>query len=387
MTRIRPREGKRPVTAGRQMHALIARLFPIGRSLTGNGVRETLRILRDVIPLEVPEIRTGTRVFDWTVPKEWNVRAAFIRDSRGRKVVDFADNNLHLVGYSIPFNGRLPLSELKRHLHSLPGQPDVIPYVTSYFEPRWGFCIPHRTLERLRNGIYEVVVDTKLKQGSLTYADLVIPGTSDREVLISTYICHPSMANNELSGPAVAAYLARHVLGTKSRRLTYRFVFAPETLGALVYLKRHLAHLKRKVVAGYVLTSTGDRGGMSYLTSRAGDSLADRAALHVLQRRGRGYKIFDFRHRGSQERQFGPAGVDLPVGCLMRSRPADYVEYHTSADNLDFVTPAALPLQKWHMWRSVDRYGAGAGRVYYAAVSGRLNFLSVSMATFLTHLG
>lgn len=332
----------RPSATGAAMHALIARLFPLNRSLTGHGVRETLRVLRESIPLEVHEVPSGTPAFDWTVPDEWNVRDAWVKDPKGRVIIDFKKSNLHLLGYSAPFRGKLPLAELKKHLYTLPKYPAVTPYVTSYYERRWGFCLPHRELKKLKNGTYEAFIDADLAPGSMTYADLVIPGRSDEEILISTYVCHPSMANNELSGPAVATFLAKRLLEGPARRYTYRFVFAPETIGAIVYLSRHLGHLKAKTVAGFVLTSIGDSGALTYLSSRTGDRLNDRAARHALKTSGVKHAFMDFRVRGSQERQYCPAGGDLPVGCLMRTRPGDHPEYHTSADDLDFVKPAKL---------------------------------------------
>lgn len=328
--------------AGAAMHALITRLFPLNRSLTGEGVRETLRVLSEHLPLIVHEVPSGTPAFDWTVPDEWNVRDAYVKDPKGRKVIDFKKSNLHLLGYSVPFRGKLPLAELKTHLYTLPKYPKVTPYVTSYYEKRWGFCLPHADLKKLKNGTYDVVIDADLKPGSMTYADMVIPGKTDEEMLISTYVCHPSMANNELSGPAVVTFLAKKLLEGPKRRYTYRFVFAPETIGAIVYISRHLAHLQAKTVAGYVLTSIGDSGALTYLSSRTGDRLNDRAARHVLKTAGIKHAFMDFRVRGSQERQYCPAGVDLPVGCLMRTRPGDHAEYHTSADNLSFVKPAKL---------------------------------------------
>ncbi len=326
------------------MHELMARLFPLCRSITGDGTRETLRLLRELIPLEIHEVPSGTKAFDWTVPDEWNVRDAYVKDASGRRVIDFQKHNLHLMGYSVPFRGTLSLAELKEHLYTAPAHPDVIPYVTSYYKPRWGFCLPHREMKKLKPGRYEVVVDTTLAPGSLTYADLLVPGRSKREVLVSTYVCHPSMANNELSGPMVAAFLARHLLDAGTPELSYRFVFGVETIGSLVYLSRHLEELRKNVVAGYVVTCIGAPAGrFAYVASRQGGTAADRAMADALKASGRPFKLMDYRLRGSDERQYGAPGIDLPVGCLMRGRPPeDWPEYHTSADDLSFVTPAAL---------------------------------------------
>ena len=327
----------------KKMDSLITRLFPICRSITGAGVRKTLRIIGNEIPLTIYEVSSGTDVFDWTIPDEWNIKDAYVKDEKGERVIDFRSSNIHVVGYSIPFEGKLPLDELKDHLHTLPDQPNLIPYVTSYYEKRWGFCLSHNEYVKLIDGLYEVKIDATLEPGSLTYADLVIDGESDKEVLISTYICHPSMANNELSGPVVATYLATHLIGLKNRPYyTYRFVFVPETIGAVTYISKHLEHLKKKVVAGYVVTCVGDPGSFSYLQTRQENTLVDRVTLHVLKYSGQKYKVYPFIDRRSDERQYNAPGVALPVGSLMRTKYASYPEYHTSSDDLNFVTPEAL---------------------------------------------
>ena len=332
------------LTVGREIHALAQRLWPINRSLTGDGVRETLAIIQELLPnLVVSEVASGTQVFDWTVPREWSVTQAHILTPDGRKICDFAENNLHLVGYSVPVRTKLQLDELQHHLFSDPQQPDAIPYVTSYYAERWGFCLAHRERERLTDGTYEVVVDTKLFDGSLTYAELIIPGRTEKEVFLSTYICHPSMANNELSGPTVTTYLARWLLEQGKLEYTYRIVFIPETLGAIVYLSRHLNVMKHRVIAGFNVSCIGDDRAYSYLPTRMGDTLSDNVAKHILKWTDNAYKAYSWRDRGSDERQYCAPGVDLPVASIMRSKYAEYPEYHTSLDNLtDVVTPEGL---------------------------------------------
>jgi aminopeptidase-like protein len=326
------------------MHALMTRLFPLCRSITGDGTRQTLRLLKEVVPLRMKEVPSGTKAFDWTVPKEWNVRDAYVRDSSGRRVIDFKKSNLHLLNYSVPFRGRLTLEQLKPHLYTLPEFPNRIPYVASYYKERWGFCLTHKDFKKLKKRKYEVVVDTTLKRGSLTYADLLIPGKSKREILITTYVCHPSMANNELSGPVVSAFLARHILNSGKPELSYRFVFAPETIGSLVYLSRHLKELRKNVLAGYVVSCVGaPAGGFAYIQTRNGGTLADRAMIRAIKASGQRLALHDYLRRCSDERQYCAPGIDLPVGCLMRGLVPDaWDEYHTSADDLKFVTPRAL---------------------------------------------
>jgi aminopeptidase-like protein len=323
------------------MYELLKRLFPICRSLTGDGVRKTLRILSEEIPLTINEVPTGTKAFDWEIPKEWNIKGAYIEDEQGERIIDFKDSNLHVMGYSISVDKVVPLEELQQHLYSLEDLPDAIPYITSYYRENWGFCIEHKKRKKLKKGNYHVVIDSSLKNGSLTYGECIIPGKSKKEVFLSTYICHPSMANNELSGPVVITTLAKW-LASEPREYTYRIIYVPETIGAITYLSRNLSEMKRNIIAGFNVTCVGDDGPYSYLPSRNGQTYADKVVLNTLRNRHPDFLSYSFLDRGSDERQYCSPGVDLPVVTIMRSKYGTYPEYHTSHDNLEFVSAAGL---------------------------------------------
>lgn len=327
---------------GNEMYKLITKLFPICRSITGDGVRQSLRILAERIPIEIKEIPTGTKVFDWSVPKEWNIREAYIEDRNGNRIIDFKNSNLHVVGYSVPVDKWIKIEELQNHLYSLPDQPDAIPYVTSYYQERWGFCVSHNERLKLTDDEYHVRIDSDLKNGFLTYAECILPGDSKKEVFISTYICHPSMANNELSGPVVATFIIKWLLSLESRKYTYRFIFIPETIGSITYLCSKYKHLKENVLAGFNISCMGDDKDYSFISSRYEDTLADKVALNILCTIYKNYTKYSFLERGSDERQYCSPGIDLPLVTLCRSKFGTFSEYHTSLDNLDYVTETGL---------------------------------------------
>jgi aminopeptidase-like protein len=325
---------------GAGLHSFARELFPICRSITGDGVRQTLAKIGERIPLTISEVPTGTGVFDWSVPREWNIRDAYIRTLQGDRVVDFQRNNLHVVSYSSPVSTILPLSKLRSHLHTLPDHPDWIPYRTSYYKEDWGFCLSHKQMLALEETDYEVCVDASLESGSLTYGECLLPGQSTEEVLISCHVCHPSLANDNLSGLTVATAMAESLLGRKLR-YSYRFLFIPGTIGAITWLARNNTVTKR-IRHGLVLTCVGDAGGFHYKKSRRGNSEIDRAFEHVLRHSGEPAEILEFSPYGYDERQYCSPGFNLPVGCLMRSTWGTFPEYHTSADNLDFIHPGQL---------------------------------------------
>jgi aminopeptidase-like protein len=330
------------------MQALVERLYPLCRSITGDGVRQTLEILRERIPLEIREVPTGTQVLDWTVPREWNIRDAYIKDPSGRRVVDFQELNLHVVGYSVPVAATMTLEELRPHLHTLPGQPALVPYRTSYYAETWGFCLSQDTLDSMGPGPYEVRIDSTLADGSLTYGEYVVPGRSRDEVLISCHTCHPSLANDNLAGIAVAVELARRL---RDPHFTYRFVFAPGTIGAITWLARNRDRVDR-IKHGVTLACAGDRGSLHYKRSRRGEAPIDRAFAHVLK--DKPHTILNFSPYGYDERQYCSPGFNLPVGSLTRTPYAGYPEYHTSADDPGFVSPEAMADTLETLWQAVQ---------------------------------
>lgn len=326
---------------GEVMMNLLKKLWPINRSITGAGLRETIGILKELLPdLQIHEVKSGTKVLDWTVPEEWEIKQAYLKDPEGKIIADFSQNNLHVVGYSMGINETLTLEELLSHLYTLPDQPEVIPYVTSYYKKNWGFCMPHKQKQALKPGLYKAYIDAKHFQGSLTYGELLIPGKSHKEVLISTYCCHPSMANNELSGPVVAVALAKWLLGKKNLNYSYRFVFAPETIGAAAVLEANVAHFKKKVFSAFNLTCVGDERTWSFMPSRIGNTYADKVAMHALTYYAPAFTAYHWRQRGSDERMYCAPLINLPMVSVMRSKYGTYPEYHTSADTIGKVVTA-----------------------------------------------
>ncbi len=333
-------EGLDPAALGAELHALVRELYPLCRSITGDGLRNSLRILQRLTPLELHEVPTGTRVFDWVVPREWNLRSARLFDPRGELVVDAARLNLHVLNYSAPFRGRVSREVLDEHLHSLPAQPELVPYRTSYYRETWGFCLAHAQRERLPPGEYQVEIDTTLEDGSLTYGEVLVPGVQQEEVLISTHCCHPSLANDNCAGMAMCAALARLLRGTKPR-YSYRFLFIPGTIGAITWLARN-AEGARRIAHGLVAACVADAGRLTYKRSRRGNAEIDRAVVHVLSHSGQEYEVRDFTPYGYDERQYCSPGFDLPVGSLTRTPYGEYPEYHTSADDPSLVRPEKL---------------------------------------------
>jgi aminopeptidase-like protein len=326
--------------AGAEMYEIVSDLYPICRSITGNGLRQTLRRLQRLAPLALQEVPTGTQVFDWVVPKEWNINDAYIKNSKGERVVDFQKSNLHVVNYSTPIRGTFPLSELREHLHSLPEHPDWIPYRTSYYRETWGFCLTHRQLESLADSSYEVCIDSTLEPGHLTYGELRIQGATNDEVLVSCHSCHPSLCNDNLSGMAVAIKLAE-LLSAASLRYSYRFLWIPGTIGAITWLALN-EPTRPQIKHGLVLSCVGDPGPFTYKRTRQGNARIDRVIEHVLRHSGHDFEFSDFTPYGYDERQYDSPGINLPVGCFMRTPNGKYPQYHTSADDLTLVTGPAL---------------------------------------------
>jgi aminopeptidase-like protein len=378
--------------AGEKMHGLARRLFPLCRSISGDDLRATLHELQNHIPLELHEVPTGTAVLDWQVPKEWNIRGGRIEALDGKVQVDFADCNLHVVGYSKPIDAVVARSELAGHVHTLPARPDLVPYRTAYYADTWGFCIADSVWRGMQDPAYRVVIDSTLADGALTYGELVVPGREAEEVLVSVHCCHPSLANDNLSGIAVATEVARHLLERKNR-LTYRFLFIPATIGSLTWLARNAAAVPR-IAHGLVLSCVGDPGSFHYKQSRKGNAVIDRAVAQVLRQRGIGHEILPFSPFGYDERQYCSPGFDLPVGCFMRSPNGTFPEYHTSADNLDFITAPALEesfrvlvdvielLERNVVLMRVDGRGEPqlGRRGLYRAVSGQPDHAAAQMA-------
>lgn len=328
---------------GEEMYYWAKELFPLNRSLTGEGNRKTLHFIKKIVPnLEICSVKSGTHCGDWTVPPEWSVEEAYLADPSGKRVIDFYKNNLHLVGYSEPIDKSLDLTELQNHLYSLKDQPNAIPYITSYYKSRWGFCLTHNQRKKLKKGLYRAVIKSKKEKGVLNYGELIIPGKTKKEIFLSTYICHPSMANDQTSGIVTLTALARWINKYKNHNHTFRIIWIPETIGAIVYLSKHLNEIKKNIVAGWQLACLGDKGDFSYLPSRTGNTQADIISLISLERMKKKYRVWSFLKRGSDERQWCYPGVDLPVCSIMRSKYNTYKEYHTSLDNLKFIKPQYL---------------------------------------------
>ena len=328
---------------GQQMYQWATQLFPLNRSLTGKGVRMTLEFIKKELPeLQIHEVPSGTQAFDWTVPKEWSMNAGYIADLSGTRLIDFENNNLHVVGYSTPIDKVVTKDELEAHLHTLPDQPDAIPYITSYYKENFGFCLTEIQRKSMGEGPFHIYIDSQLFDGNMTYAELFIPGETEEEILFSTYVCHPSMANNELSGPVVAVALAKHIESLEERHFSYRFIFTVENIGATYYISRHLPHMRDHIKAGWVLGCIGDDRTFSYVPTRFGNTYTDSISRRVLQDLSENFTEYKWLDGGSDERRYNSPGVELPIGSLMRSMYGQYPEYHTSLDNLEIISPAGL---------------------------------------------
>ena len=326
---------------GQEMYDWAVDLFPINRSLSGDGVRQTLQYIKNIIPeLEVNEVPSGAKCFDWTIPQEWNCNDGYIIDPDGNKICDFKTNNLHIVGYSTPIDSEIELEELIEHLYYLEEQPTAIPYITSYYSPRWGFCLSFNEFQKLKKGIYKVKINSELKDGNLTYGEIKLKGESEKEIFLSTYVCHPSMANNELSGPVVTTALVNFIKSLKGRKYSYRIVFIPETIGSITYISRNIDDMKKNIIAGFNVTTIGDDRSYSYIPTRYGNTLSDKVSKHVLQ--DIDYVEYSFLDRGSDERQYCSPGVDLPIATICRTKYGVYPEYHTSLDDLTVISPSGL---------------------------------------------
>ena len=344
------------MNVGEDIYKFAQKLWYLNRSITGEGTRETLKEISNHLPkLKIKSVASGTKVFDWTIPNEWLVREAYIVTPSGKKICDFSKNNLHLLGYSIPYEGILPLSELKKNLHSLPSQPNAVPYATSYYKKRWGFCISKNELDSLEEGNYKIKIDSKLFKGQLNYGELIIPGKLKKEIFLSTYICHPSMANNELSGPTVLTYLSKWLQNFKKRQYTYRIIFIPETIGSITYLSINHKKMKQNIIAGFNVTCVGDDRTYSYVPSRNGKTISDEVAKHVLYWIDSKFKKYTWFDRGSDERQYCSPGIDLPIATICRSKYGEFPEYHTSLDNLNnLVNPEGLNGGYWALRKALE---------------------------------
>ena len=326
---------------GQEMYDWAVDLFPINRSLTGHGVRKTLNYIKDIIPeMNIIEVPSGTKCFDWTVPKEWNCDDGYIIDPDGNKICDFKNNNLHVVGYSTPIDKEIEYEELIEHLYHIEDQPTAIPYITSYYSERWGFCLSSNKFKKLKKGTYKVKINSELKDGNLTYGEIKIKGESEKEIFLSTYVCHPSMANNELSGPVVTTALVNFVKSIKNRKYSYRIVFIPETIGSITYISRNIDEMKKNIIAGFNISCIGDDRSYSYLSTRYGNTLSDKVSKHILKNID--YVEYSFLDRGSDERQYCSPGVDLPIATICRTKYGAYPEYHTSLDDLTVISPSGL---------------------------------------------
>ena len=341
---------------GHKIHEFAKQLWPINRSITGKGVRETLKLIKQHLPqLKIDSVPSGSNVFDWTVPKEWSVKEAYIITPSGEKICDFSKNNLHLVGYSIPFEDEVSFDELKKNLYTLPDQPNAIPYITSYYKERWGFCLSQEQFDTLENGNYKVVIKSILFDGELNYGELLIKGKSDKEIFLSTYICHPSMANNELSGPTVVTFLAKWLQEINETNFSYRIIFIPETIGSISYLSKNYKDMKNKIFAGFNVSCVGDDKAYSYLPSRNGKTISDKIAMHVLKWIDPNFIKYSWLERGSDERQYCAPGIDLPIASILRTKYGGYPEYHTSLDNLEnIVTPKGLEGGYWAIRKAIE---------------------------------